>query len=177
MTMLPELMLPPQRMRSQKPTYPIASAKNANVIPMKIRSCMSLRPPLNLAVEREYGSEYEQMLRWRQPDSGSNLAPAEKAAARPTRIVEAVFQAKDGGRLAKWNATFERACYGLDGLVKAGPTAAAIPRHFRPYRCTPVLVECPMRGDLRGNPGSSWVAGCGNFLACALVFKRHCKWL
>src|SRR5689334_9967214 len=55
-------------------------------------------------------------------------------------------------RLLVWKAVLDRAGKAFYSLREPGPAAIAVPCDLRPDGNVPVLVDCPIRRQLSGNP-------------------------
>src|SRR5215510_3569004 len=100
----------------------------------------------HLSIERENGTENQQMLRRREPHhTRGDIASAEESTAGSARVVKAVLQAKNRTCLMKRDSVFDCAGHCLYCLRKAGPASITVPGHLRTNRGSPVLVKCPMR--------------------------------
>src|SRR5205814_8685471 len=119
------------------------------------------------SVECEDEADAEQVLRRRETRNGRpHVWLREEAAARATRIVDAVFDLDDRVGLPQGGLVLDRRRKRRDGLLGPDPATVAIPGEFRTYDEGPRSGDSPFHRRLRGHPQRTWITN-GRHVLCA----------
>src|SRR5207247_8748817 len=96
----------------------------------------------------------------------------EKAAARASGIVDAIFELHDRLCRTQRLPEFDRRGERPDGLRGANPTSVAVPGKLRTHGDGPRASDHPFTRRLRGPPQSEWIARHGHAFGSDLVLER-----
>src|SRR5215510_9187743 len=103
----------------------------------------------HLSIERENGTENQQMLRRRESHhTRGDIPSAEESTAGSARVVKTVLHAKNRSCLMKLDSVFDCAGHCFYCLRKASPASVTVPGHLRTNRSGQVFVKCPMSWQL-----------------------------